>query len=108
MFTRLTRMSLLLSTLMFSMTALAADNQYVLVVDGLACPFCAFGIEKRLNKVDGVTDIEVDIADSVVRVALQEDKTLTEAQARQAVKEAGFTLRSYSEAEVETGDHNAQ
>ncbi|MEX2258331.1 MAG: heavy metal-associated domain-containing protein, partial [Woeseia sp.] len=74
MFTRLIRLSLLLSTLMFSMTALAADNQYVLGVDGLACPFCAFGIEKRLNKVDGVTDIEVDIADSVVRVTLQEGK----------------------------------
>ncbi|MEX0706992.1 MAG: heavy-metal-associated domain-containing protein [Woeseia sp.] len=108
MFTRLIRLSLLLSTLMFSMTALAADNQYVLGVDGLACPFCAFGIEKRLNKVDGVTDIEVDIADSVVRVTLQEGKTLTEAESRQAVKEAGFTLRSYSEAESETGGKDAQ
>ena len=107
MFTRLARLSLLLSTLMFSMTVVAADNHYVLGVDGLACPFCAFGIEKRLNKIDGVTDIEVDLADSVVRVTLQEDKTLTEEQARQAVKEAGFTLRSYSEAESETGAKDA-
>ena len=107
MFTRLTRLSLLLSTLMFSVAALASDNHYVLGVDGLACPFCAFGIEKRLNKVDGVTDIEVDIADSLVRVTLQEGKTLTEARAREAVKEAGFTLRSYSEAESDTGAKDA-
>lgn len=103
----LTRLSMLLAGLMFSVAALAADNQYVLGVDGLACPFCAYGIEKRLNKVDGVTDVQVDVADSVVRVTLQEGKTLTEEQAGQAVKEAGFTLRSYfeagSEAESETG-----
>lgn len=108
MFTRLARLSLLLSTLMFSVAALAADNQYVLGVDGLACPFCAFGIEKRLNKVDGVTGVEVDVVDSVVRVTLQEDKTLTEAQARQTVKEAGFTLRSYSEAGSDTEGNDAR
>lgn len=103
-----TRLSLLLAALMFSLATLAADNQYVLGVDGLACPFCAFGIEKRLNKVDGVTGVEVDIGDSVVRVTLQAGKTLTEEQARQAVDEAGFTLRSYSEAEGETGGQDAQ
>ncbi len=103
-----TRLSLLLAVLMFSIAALAADNQYVLGVDGLACPFCAFGIEKRLNKVDGVTDIEIDIGDSVVRVTLQEGKTLTEEQARQAVKEAGFTLRSYAEAEGGSGGRDSQ
>ena len=108
MFTRLARLSLLLSTLMFSVATLAADNQYVLGVDGLACPFCAFGIEKRLNKVDGVTGVEVHVADSVVHVTLQEDKTLTEARARQAVKEAGFTLRSYSKADSDTGVKDAQ
>ena len=52
---------LVLATLMFSVAALAADKSYVLGVDGLACPFCAYGIEKRLNKVDGVTGVEVDV-----------------------------------------------
>lgn len=89
---------LMLSALMFSMAVLAAENQYVLGVDGLACPFCAYGIEKRLHKVDGVTDVQVDVGESLVRVTLQEGKTLTEERARQAVDEAGFTLRSYAEA----------
>lgn len=94
-------------TLATPLSALAADNQYVLGVDGLACPFCAFGIEKRLNKVDGVTDVQVDIGESEVRVTLQEGKTLSEEQARQAVKEAGFTLRSYSDATGGPGDNDA-
>ena len=93
------KLTLLLSALIFSMAVLAADNHYVLGVDGLACPFCAYGIEKRLNKIEGVTDVQVDVGESVVRVALQEGKTLTEERARQAVDEAGFTLRSYSQAE---------
>ncbi|MEX2475773.1 heavy-metal-associated domain-containing protein [Marinobacter sp.] len=103
----LKKLLVLTTGLLLSLSALAADNHYVLGVDGLACPFCAFGIEKRLNKVDGVTDIEVDVADSVVRVTLQEGKTLTEARARQAVKEAGFTLRSYSEADSDIGGKDA-
>lgn len=97
------RLFLLLVALMFGSTGLAAGKQYVLGVDGLACPFCAFGIEKRLNKVDGVSAVQVDIGDSVVRVIVQEGKALTEEQARRAVKEAGFTLRSYAEAEGAPG-----
>ena len=102
----LKKLQVLTTGLLLSLSALA-DNHYLLGVDGLACPFCAFGIEKRLNKIDGVTGIGVDIADSLVRVTLQEGKTLTEARARQAVKEAGFTLRSYSEVESETGAKDA-
>lgn len=102
------KLSLLLSALIFSVAALAADNHYVLGVDGLACPFCAYGIEKRLNRIDGVTDVQVDVGESVVRVTLQEGKILSEDQADRAVEEAGFTLRSYSEAEGETGGSDAQ
>lgn len=98
----------LFAALVFSVAALAADKHYVLGVDGLACPFCAYGIEKRLNKVDGVTDVQVDVGESLVRVTLEEGKTLSEERARQAVDEAGFTLRSYSETEGETGDSDAK
>jgi len=94
-------------TLAAPLSALAGDNQYVLGVDGLACPFCAFGIEKRLNEVDGVTNVQIDVGESVVRVTLQEGKKLTEAQAHQAIKEAGFTLRSYSEAAGGPEDNDA-
>lgn len=96
----------LLLILAFSANALASGKQYLLGVDGLACPFCAYGIEKRLSKIDGVTEVQVDVGESEVRVTLQDAKLLTEAQARQAVDEAGFTLRSYAEAE--TGGNDAQ
>lgn len=91
----------LLAGLMLSLSALAAGNQYTLGVKGVACPYCAFGVEKHLNKVDGVENVVVDIGDSVVRVTMAHDAELTESQARTAVENAGFTLQSYAR----TGDN---
>lgn len=89
----------LIIALLFSTTALAADSQYILGVKGLACPFCAFGIEKHLNRIDGVTRVTVDVADSVVRVEVEDGKTLSAEKARQAVRDAGFTLDDFRPAE---------
>ncbi len=50
-----------LSLFMLAGTALAAPPAYKLRVDGLACPFCAYGIEKQLSKLEGVERIDVDI-----------------------------------------------
>ena len=30
-------------------------------VDGLACPFCAYGLEKHLKKINGVESIEINM-----------------------------------------------
>lgn len=97
------KLPLLVAALLLSLSALAAGNQYILSVKGLACPFCAFGIEKRLNKVEGVSEVRVDVADSVVRVVMREGETLTEEKARQAVSEAGFTLGAFSRSEDQIG-----
>ena len=69
---------------------------YELTVDGLACPFCAYGIEKKLGAIEGVTGIEVDINKGVVRVTMTEGAKLREPAARKAVKSAGFTVRHFT------------
>lgn len=70
--------------------------RYTLKVDGLACPFCAYGIEKRLNAVEGVAEVKIDIASGSVTVVMHPGKTLGEATAAGAVAAAGFTMRSFS------------
>ena len=70
-------------------------RQYSLKVDGLACPFCAYGVEKRLNAVDGVAKVEIDIASGAVTVIMRAGKTLDETTAGKAVASAGFTMRSF-------------
>jgi periplasmic mercuric ion binding protein len=83
-----------LLAVVLSTAAFAGGNQYALGVDGLACPFCAYGIEKKLSAIEGVEEIETDIKGGQVVVTLAEGKMLSEEVARQAVKDAGFTLRS--------------
>ena len=82
--------------------ALAAPTQYQLRVDGLACPFCAYGIEKQLNRTEGVKDIAVDINAGTVTVTMAEGASMTKAQADQIVKDAGFTLRGFGKIESKT------
>jgi mercuric ion binding protein len=70
-------------------------NQYKLYADGLACPFCAYGIEKELSAIKGVEKIDIDIGQGLIRVTMADGARLEEAVARKAVKDAGFTLRSF-------------
>lgn len=89
------KLFVLITGLLLSASVLAGQ-QVDLGVQGLACPYCAFGIEKRLLKVEGVEQVEVNVVDNTVQLSMQPDHTLTEDRARQAVEEAGFTLESFA------------
>ncbi len=83
--------------LLWNVAAFAAGTEYQLRVDGLACPYCAYGIEKKLKKTEGVEKIDIDINNGVVRVNVAEGVTLTEAQMAKLINDAGFTLRAMTE-----------
>ena len=68
---------------------------YEIGVDGLSCPFCAYGIEKQLGRIDGVATLETDIASGTVVVTMTDGAILEESRAREAVEAAGFTLRGF-------------
>jgi len=82
--------------LLWSASLFAAGDQYVLGVDGLGCPFCAYGVEKKLSTINGVENVETDIESGQITVTLTEGKALSEEAAREAVKDAGFSLRSFT------------
>lgn len=93
------RIILVLGLVLMSVSAFAAQQAYKLRVDGLACPFCAYGIEKKLNAIKGVQGVGVDIASGTVTVTMAEGVSLDEATAKQAVRDAGFTLRKFEPAQ---------
>ncbi len=68
---------------------------YNVGVDGLGCPFCAYGIEKHLGQIAGVQKVDVDIKRGVVIVTMAAGTTLDENTAQRAVENAGFDLRSF-------------
>ena len=84
-------------SVLLPVAAFAAQTQYQLQVDGLACPFCAYGIEKELKRTDGVERIDIDINAGTVTVTMADGATMTEAQAARIVADAGFTLAGFVE-----------
>ena len=95
--TRIIRTAIFSLILLLPMTAFGAQTQYRLQVDGLACPFCAYGIEKELTRTDGLESIDIDINAGTILVTMADGATMSEAQADRIIKDAGFTLRAFTE-----------
>lgn len=69
-------------------------NAYVLQVNGLACPFCAYGIEKEFAKQSGVENTNVNLKRGMLVVTVKPGTTFSDARLAQLVKEAGFQLKA--------------
>jgi copper chaperone CopZ len=85
---------LVMITMMMSVPALRAEDQAVIRVDGLACPFCAYGLEKKIGQMEGVADYDVDLKTGNVILGLSENSKLNLQDVKAAVKESGFTFKS--------------
>lgn len=62
-------------------------------VDGLACPFCAYGIEKKMLEIEGVAEVAVQLDDGTVELWLSAGATVSENRIREAVDQSGFEVR---------------
>ncbi len=80
--------------LLMSVPLWAQCTHYEMRVDGLACPYCAYGIEKKLTAIDGVQGFDVDLDAGIVRVDVSGGVELKEAAMKQLFNDAGFTYRS--------------
>ncbi len=88
------QMLLALFGLLLLQNVFAAGNHYEMRVDGLACPFCAYGIEKKLKAIEGTTNIDVDLNKGLVSVNVAEGTELTDEQMKKLFNDSGFTYRS--------------
>lgn len=65
-------------------------------VDGLSCPYCAYGLEKNLKKVEGIENIKIDVENAFVLLSITEGKSIPEAIIRKNIEDAGFTSKKIS------------
>ena len=77
--------------LLFSTFAHAGTYSLTVAVDGMACPFCAFGVEKRIKKVKGVKTVSVDMRTGKALVTAEPNASIHYRDVPQAVRDAGFT-----------------
>ena len=61
-------------------------------VDGMVCPFCAYGLEKRLQEIASIDAVLIRISDGLVQIRTKENQELTDAALEDAVKKSGFSL----------------
>ncbi len=94
----------------FWVTAVAAQATthptYQIQVNGLSCPFCAYGIEKQVTAIEGVEEIALDLKAGLLTVTMEEGAALDQVTANKAIEAAGFTLGSFHE--VTTAKSNPQ
>jgi copper chaperone CopZ len=74
--------------------AYAEDRLVQIRVDGLACSYCAYGIEKKLMKLKGVKHVDIDLPNGLVLVTGSDDLKLDPEKLRQLFEDAGFTFRA--------------
>ncbi|HFE38149.1 MAG TPA: heavy-metal-associated domain-containing protein [Gammaproteobacteria bacterium] len=77
--------------------AFAAGTEYDMRVDGLACPFCAYGIEKGFVKTEGVKSVDIDLKNGLVIVKTEEGKIFTKEELKKIIHDTGFTMKSMTE-----------
>jgi len=80
-----------------SFFSLAEPRYYELRVDGLACPYCAYGIEKKLKSLQGMdrNTINIKLNEGLVIFVADTEAAITEPELKGLIDDAGFTLKQY-------------
>lgn len=72
--------------------ALQETARYDVQVDGMSCPFCVRGLEKKLQALPGASNVHVDLATGLAR--LESRAAFPPESLDKAVRDAGFSPRA--------------
>ena len=89
------RTILLSVVLALSSTAVFADVQYNIRVDGITCPFCVATSERALKKISGVHAVGANLETGTIFVCADSRVTFTDPQLKELFLNKGFTYRSF-------------
>ncbi len=84
--------SLTISLPLLSQNKSNEDITYVrMEVKGMACAFCAYGMERKLKKIDGVENLKTDIKKGLIYFTTPSTKIPSRAILAKTIIDAGFT-----------------
>ncbi len=81
----------ILMATMFGATAQGKMDNFEVKVDGLGCPFCAYGLEKKFKELKGIEDVKIEIETGIFTFAYPSEKKLALATVATQVEKAGYT-----------------
>ena len=70
------------------------EERALIEVAGLYCPFCAYGLEKHVKKINGFKSIEINIKEGTAEITFKPGTKVSKDSIFQAVEDAGFELDS--------------
>lgn len=66
-------------------------DTFEIQVDGLGCPFCAYGLEKKFKEFKGIKDVAIDIETGDFSFTYPAEKSLSMQAVIKQVEKAGYT-----------------
>ena len=75
----------------FGATAQKTMDKFMVQVDGLGCPFCAYGLEKKFKEFKGIKDVKIDIETGDFSFTYPAEKMLSMDDVEKQVEKAGYT-----------------
>lgn len=107
-------MKTILFTTLLLLSTLAGYSQkdlFTVHVDGLGCPFCAYGLEETFKEEEGISKIKIDLKKGILTYELPAARAMTIQAVEKRVTEAGYTPRSVTiqraDGRVETSVNDA-
>jgi copper chaperone CopZ len=67
----------------------SSDTRRTYTVEGMTCSHCVLSVREEVSEVDGVTDVDVDLASGRLTVS---GEGFTDDRVRAAVEEAGYEV----------------
>lgn len=100
----------IISLLALAMTVagVAQAGTIEMKVNGLVCGFCAQGIEKTLRKNPATADVVVSLENRLVAVATKDGQDIADDELTQALKDAGYDVKSITRTERQMGAIRAE
>jgi len=68
----------------------AEDREIVISVPGIPGPYCAYGVEKRLKELGGITRVDVLWKEEIIWAYYDEGVAITREQIMEAMKKADY------------------
>jgi len=66
-------------------------DQIEVQVDGLGCPFCAYGLEKKFKEFKGIKDVKIEMETGIFNFTYPSEKEMTLEKVESQVDKAGYT-----------------
>ncbi len=88
--------TIIITLILGIMTVFSAHSQkdmdkFKVQVDGLGCPFCAYGLEKKFKEFKGIKDVKIDIETGDFSFRYPAEKELSMQAVEEQVVKAGYT-----------------